>query len=675
MIELLRSFLDFVAAYPHLAYGLGFLAALVEALPILGVVVPGSTVIVALGALVGTGAIGIWPLTGWSVGGAILGDALAYGLGRRYGRAILARWPLSRYPRLATESEAFFERHGGKSVVLGRFVPAARAFVPLFAGILRMPPLRFYAANVVSAVAWAPAHILPGVALGASLALAGAVAGRLLLFVAVLMAVLWASVWAVRYVIRRGLPVLERLVENARLWAATDGGWLKRYLRSLLEPGETELRGLVVATILLVAALWLFFALLEDVIAGEPLVRADEAIYGLLQNLRTPWGDAVMVAATELGDTVVVVVVTVAVLLWLFWCRAWRSAAYWAAAVALGSLFNAGLRFALFRARPVADLYGGPDAFSFPSGHAAVNVAMWGFFAFLASRELRPLAGAVVAAVAAGLVVLIAFSRLYLGAHWFSDVAAGIAFGSAWIALLGIAYLHHRPEPVRPRGLITVACIALIGAGAFHIDRNHTQDMARYALRQTERAMPATEWRESGWATLPVQRVDLKGETEEPLTIEWAGNVQAVAARLAAAGWRAPPGWGAATMLFPLLPSPDPGALPVLPRLDEGRLPELMRILPQPDGARLVLRLWASELMLRDDNGSTRPVLIGTVVEERPERLLTLVTLGRAQDSLNAPRDALAAAIGGGRLVDRPDMTPDASWDGRVLLLEEPAMP
>jgi membrane protein DedA with SNARE-associated domain/membrane-associated phospholipid phosphatase len=675
MLELLRAFLDFVAAYPYLAYGLGFLAALVEALPILGAAVPGSTVIVALGALVATGAIHLWPLTAWAVVGAVIGDGLSYEIGRRYGRAILARPPLNRYPRLAAESEAFFERHGGKSVVLGRFLPAARAFVPLFAGILRMPPARFYVANIASAVAWAPAHILPGVALGASLALAGAVAGRLLLFVALLVVVLWIAVWIVRYVLRRGLPALEWLAERALRWAATDGGWLKRYLRSLLEPGEIELRGLLVATVLLVAALWLFFGLLEDIVTGDPLVRADAAIYGLLQSLRTPWGDSVTVAATELGDSVVVVAVTVAVLLWLLWRRAWRTAVYWVAAVALGSLFNTGLKFALFRPRPVPDLYGGLGVFSFPSGHATVNVVMWGFLAFLVSRELKPLASAVVATVAAGFVVLIAFSRLYLGAHWFSDVAAGIAFGSAWIALLGIVYLHHRPEPVRPLGLLAVACVALIGAGAVHIDRSHAEDMARYAPRQTERTMSAAEWRESGWATLPARRVDLKGELEEPFTIEWAGDVQAVAARLAAAGWREPPAWDVARALLPLLPSPDPRALPVLPRLDDGRLPELTRILPQADGARLVLRLWASGLMLRDDGGALRPVLIGAVVEERPERLLTLVTLSRTQDSLNPPRDTLAAAIGGGRLVDRPDVMPDARWDGRVLLLEEPGGP
>ena len=87
MLDLLRSFLDFVAAHPHWAYALGFLAALLEALPILGAVAPGSLVIVALGAMVPTGAIHVWPLTGWAVLGAVIGDGLSYAIGRRYGRA------------------------------------------------------------------------------------------------------------------------------------------------------------------------------------------------------------------------------------------------------------------------------------------------------------------------------------------------------------------------------------------------------------------------------------------------------------------------------------------------------------------------------------------------------------------------------------------------------------
>ncbi|WP_246094167.1 MULTISPECIES: DedA family protein [Mesorhizobium] len=94
--------------------------------------------------------------------GAIVGDGLSFWLGYRYHREILQRWPLNRYPELIARSEAFFERHGGKSVFLARFTPGVRAFIPLVAGMLQMPARRFYYANIFSAFVWAPSHILPG---------------------------------------------------------------------------------------------------------------------------------------------------------------------------------------------------------------------------------------------------------------------------------------------------------------------------------------------------------------------------------------------------------------------------------------------------------------------------------------------------------------------------------
>ena len=74
--------------------------------------------------------------------------------------------------------QAYFEKNGGKSVFLGRFLGPVRAIVPVIAGMSNMPPARFYTMNVLSALAWSTAHLLPGVLFGASLQVAGAVSSR-----------------------------------------------------------------------------------------------------------------------------------------------------------------------------------------------------------------------------------------------------------------------------------------------------------------------------------------------------------------------------------------------------------------------------------------------------------------------------------------------------------------
>jgi membrane protein DedA with SNARE-associated domain len=161
------SFIDplvaFVSAHAWLGYLTLFLAALLEAVPIVGSVVPGSTIILALSALVPGGDLRLeWVLLS-AAAGALLGDGTAFWIGHRSQREILGKWPMANYPGVIAQSEAFFNRWGALAVFFARFVPPVRALVPITAGALGMPPMRFYAVNIPAILLWAPAHVLPGV--------------------------------------------------------------------------------------------------------------------------------------------------------------------------------------------------------------------------------------------------------------------------------------------------------------------------------------------------------------------------------------------------------------------------------------------------------------------------------------------------------------------------------
>ena len=163
----MASFLDplitFVSAHAWLAYLTLFLAALLEAVPIVGSVIPGSTVILALSALVPGVELRLEWVLAAAVAGAVLGDGSAFWIGHRAQGEILSAWPMTNYPRLVAQSEAFFRRWGTLAVFFGRFVPPIRALVPVTAGSLGMSPPRFYAVNIPAILLWAPAHVLPGV--------------------------------------------------------------------------------------------------------------------------------------------------------------------------------------------------------------------------------------------------------------------------------------------------------------------------------------------------------------------------------------------------------------------------------------------------------------------------------------------------------------------------------
>ena len=169
MTELLNQLLEWVSLHPVWSGIIVFLVAMAESLAIIGVVVPGVVMMFGFGALISTGALSFWPTFGWAVAGAIIGDGLSFFLGVYYRDRLTNLWPFSKHPKTLQQGVEFFQRYGGKSVAIGRFFGPVRAIIPLVAGMLDMPAKRFIAANVASALVWAPAYLLPGIILGASL--------------------------------------------------------------------------------------------------------------------------------------------------------------------------------------------------------------------------------------------------------------------------------------------------------------------------------------------------------------------------------------------------------------------------------------------------------------------------------------------------------------------------
>lgn len=123
----------------------------------------------------------------------------------------------------------------------------------------------------------------------------------------------------------------------------------------------------------------------------------------------------------------------------------------------------------------------GVEQFSFSSAHATLSVVVYGFLAFLlaagAPQRFRVVSGS----VAVILIGAIASSRIYLGAHWMSDVLAGLSFGTAWIATLAVSYLYQGREPLRTGRLAVAVPAAFAIAATVHVAANHEADQVLYS--------------------------------------------------------------------------------------------------------------------------------------------------------------------------------------------------
>jgi membrane protein DedA with SNARE-associated domain len=162
MDYLASEILELIKAHPEWAAVVIGLVAFGESFVFFSLLFPGTAILIASGALVEAGILD--PLSPALAGilGAVLGDAISFWLGQKFGASLSTVWPFRRHPERLENGISFFERYGTSSVFIGRFFGPLRAVIPLAAGMLHMPPSRFYVANVLSAIIWAPALIFSG---------------------------------------------------------------------------------------------------------------------------------------------------------------------------------------------------------------------------------------------------------------------------------------------------------------------------------------------------------------------------------------------------------------------------------------------------------------------------------------------------------------------------------
>ncbi len=168
MEDLAQPLLEFIKAHQSWAIVLMLITGFGESFAFLSLLFPGTTLLIAAGTLMKSGTLPYLPVMVGAILGAVLGDWVSYWIGRRFGGGIARLWPFTRNPELLPSGIEFFERHGGKSVFIGRFFGPIRAVIPLAAGIMHMPRGRFWVANIASALVWAPMLLFVGDAVGAA---------------------------------------------------------------------------------------------------------------------------------------------------------------------------------------------------------------------------------------------------------------------------------------------------------------------------------------------------------------------------------------------------------------------------------------------------------------------------------------------------------------------------
>ena len=581
-----------------------FLIAFADSVIILGAVVPALPLLFAIGVLIGLGEIsGPYAVTCAALG-ALAGDGVSYWVGRRWGGGLRQVWPFHRYPQLLDRGEILFRRNALKSILVARYVGAIRPFVPAIAGIAKMPLRRYAPASLLACASWAVLFLAPGWIFGASYDAVAAVADRLALVLGALVVVL-ALAWAsVVYTYRWFDSHANKLLTRALAWSRAHPR-LGRYAAALIDPRRPESASLAILAVCLLAIAWAWFALLTTVLMrGEPLML-DLSVYEAMIALRNPLADRLMAGLASIGDAVVLVPAAGLALVWLVWRRRFLAAAHWLAALAFGLVLTAGLEAVIDVPRPPTAHSG----FGFPSMTVTMTTITFGFFAVLIAREL-PGRNRVWPYLVTGVTVsLLGFARIYLGAHWLSDVVGGVLLGVAWLLVLGLAYRRHVARSFWMRPLALVFYVTFAIAAAWHAPRAVDSLLADFVPPPPSQVISEAAWWDTGWKTLPSRRNERSADLRWPLDLQVAGPLAPLREHLRARGW-VPQQQADWIAVLGLLDDDTPASgQPVLPASLDTEAEVLLMRRPLDDGREQVLRLWHAPALLEGGE----PLWVGTV--------------------------------------------------------------
>ena len=641
MADAFQDLLSWVSANPGWAHLAVFLVAMVESLAIVGLIVPGVIMMVGAGALIAAGALDFWPVCLWAIAGAVAGDGLSYWLGCRYRSRLTTIWPFTRYPESLETGVHFFEKYGGKSVAFGRFVGPVRAVIPLVAGMLGMTPGRFLLANVLSAILWAPAYLLPGIVFGASLELATEVAFRLALLLLALVASIWLTAWLVQQIFLLYSPRAKGWVEGLLRWAEIHPR-MGEIARALADPDRPDATTLATFAGILLLTTVIFALVTGLAVSGASDLALNRTVLDLALSLQTPTGDRLMAALDRFGDTAVILSLVLAVSVWLYWRGERRQISYWIAAGA----------FAIF-AGPLLEILlriPGPDMgisevsrWSFPSSHTLQAAVVYGFLAVVLAGSMSQAWRWLPYVWATMLITAVGISSLYLGAHWLTDVIGSLTLGLAWVAALGLAYRRHTRIRDTSIGLAGAALGALAIAFALQSTFAQDTDFSRYRPEGQPISITGTDWRAATWRRLPQTRDDLRKTGSHPLTLQYAGPLDVLRTELAGRGWEPATSldWRSALkLLSPSLPLEE---LPVVPQVHQGRHESLVLVKDAPAGDRLVLRLWPTSYRL---DGKS-PLWIGNVTRQRKRTILGLLSIPITDIDTHTPLESVQGDFSG----------------------------
>lgn len=600
-INYIQPLLDWVQENPSWSLFITFLISLAESLAIIGSIVPGSVTMTAIGILAGSGVLRVDLTLIAAILGAIAGDSISYFLGYYYSDRLYERWPFRKYPSLLYYGKQYVEKHGGKSVLIGRFIGPLRSIIPLIAGMLHMKQWRFFIANTLSAVGWSFLYVMPGVVIGAaSHELTPESATHFFIIILIGLAGIWLLSQMLKWILIR----LNSFFKNQlhQLWLALQCRPLFYRICTAVTPIDEENHYKTALLSLIACVSLMLFITLVFFTATSYASLINKPVYFFINSLHTTLLMTFFILFTPLTNSLTLFVLYLACFIWWLLIKHDKAIIYLTSVIGISFCTGVLLNYSLDNLFDV----------SFSATQLMIATSFYTFLLLFNHKKQITLTNRIkiVLIIALGLNGL---GFLYLGDYFLSDLASAYLAGTTIGFCHFLRYRKTMTGITELPGMMMLLLLSLMIATSFlSICLNFKVLANQYTPPINKLTLKESEWWNQQKPMLPLYRLGRLGKKANLINLQYDGDLDSLKNNLLAEGWTLHSGAFLTNLLLKMNNKPDAIKIPLFAQLYQSKPPKLIMTykLKMNSSLIFIITIWESNYSLKERN---KPLWLGTL--------------------------------------------------------------
>lgn len=603
----IQPLIDWLQLHPHWALCITFIISFTESLALIGSIIPGSVTMTAIGILAGSGVMRVDLTLIAAILGAVAGDSLSYLIGFIYSKQLPGLWPFKKYPQWIAYGNDYFTSHGGKSVLIGRFIGPLRSIIPVIAGMLHMNQWRFLAANIASAILWSILYVVPGVAIGAaSNELSPEIAAQLFTFILVFLGVLWLLTLTLRWILKYLNIFFHNYLHEKWVFLKNHSRIRSfiQYITPIYEENHSKTMGLtllsgIAITSFIILTLLTCLNYLQDII--------NQPAYLFLQSIRINVFDVLLIIAQEIINPITLVTIGLSVLIICIYKKDWRSALYW---ISLHLACACVLLLFYFLAQlPQPNIPLSSTKNAYPAGSLLFATAQFSFLLLYSNFMIKNSVSRTLNILFLLILLIASFSLVYLGDKWVTDTVGGLLVGLSISLIHWIGY-RRQLLPLYSSYLAWVLILFMAVASSISIGLNFEKIYKEHQIYLAQYVFDEKFWWSQVEPILPIYRINRIGKPANVFNIQYAGSLSHLESALTTYGWKKKNETFLTSFVKRINGQHTAQDSPLIAQLYLNRKPALIMMLTQSKDKNQILRLWRSNFHLKHYH---EPIWLGTV--------------------------------------------------------------